>query len=491
MATKIEFEINKPSFLPGGNWKLRNLNRINILFGKNGSGKSELLRALKNQEINNCRYIVPERAGDIKAQPNLVSRLRNSQSRESQSNSNFQNDYRQQVITRIDNYFRSKGINEGEAGSVKNKELESILNSLLSDFEFRFKDDTNPFELIRSIDSGNGTVDNINKLSSGETQLFTIGLDILITAAEWELNTQSYRLLLLDEPDAHIHPDLISKLSDFINQVSIQFNIQVLVATHSTDLLSAMGTYASGDASILYMNKDYSELEAQIYDDLKSRIGASLGGHTLMGALFDVPILLVEGDDDFRIWSQVSRHHVVNLSVVPCQGEQIYQYQEDLEKLFSALLEVPDEPIGYALLDNDKGKKQPTAENPQNYIQFIQLKCHEAENLYLTDEVLSDIGIDWTDASDSINDKAGQFGNKEDELKKLAVDSDRISADYKNVIKEIEKCIDPKNVLWSQRVGQVIGKSVPTGQLREFLGEEVCDAIWKDHSIRASDDEEE
>ncbi len=54
-----------------------------------------------------------------------------------------------------------------------------------------------------------------------------------------------------------------------------------------------------------------------------------------MGPLFGSPILLVEGDDDYRIWSQVPRHHIVNLAVIPSNGDEIKHYQKTLESIFS------------------------------------------------------------------------------------------------------------------------------------------------------------
>lgn len=87
---------------------------------------------------------------------------------------------------------------------------------MLSDFVFEFQDGPQPYTLQRSNGGNNQTINNTNQLSSGETQLFTLGLDILMTSAEWELANSEQRLLLVDEPDAHIHPDLQAKLADFL-----------------------------------------------------------------------------------------------------------------------------------------------------------------------------------------------------------------------------------------------------------------------------------
>ena len=47
-----------------------------------------------------------------------------------------------------------------------------------------------------------------------------------------------------------------------------------------------------------------------------------------MGQLMGSPMLLVEGDDDAQIWTQVPRHHVVDFAVLPCGGDEIKEYQK-------------------------------------------------------------------------------------------------------------------------------------------------------------------
>jgi hypothetical protein len=208
-------------------------------------------------------------------------------------------------------------------------------------------------------------------------------------------------------------------------------------------------------------------------------LAACLGGHALMGPLFSVPLLLVEGDDDYRIWSQVPRHHIASLAAIPSHGEEIKSYQKTLERLFAAIRDPGAALSGYALLDADKAKPANDAGTPQQHIRFIQLHCHEAENLYITDEVLGDIGTTWANAVTAIQSAAAQnaFGNKSGFLGSIGA-VDRESGDFKNYIAEIARVIDSKNVDWTVRVGQTIGRRKPTGQLASFLGPEVVAAFW-------------
>jgi hypothetical protein len=52
-------------------------------------------------------------------------------------------------------------------------------------------------------------------------------------------------------------------------------------------------------------------------------------------------------------------------------------------------------------------------------------------------------------------------------------------ADLKNVIAELSFAVDSKHVHWTQRVGVVVGRSKPTGQLATFLESDVIAALWR------------
>ncbi|TSA18093.1 MAG: hypothetical protein D4R72_02805, partial [Nitrosopumilales archaeon] len=198
-------------------------------------------------------------------------------------------------------------------------------------------------------------------------------------------------------------------------------------------------------------------------------------GHALMGPLFSFPILLVEGDDDYRIWSEIPRYHEVKISVIPCNGDEIRHYQKTLERLFSSILDSSTTSSGYALLDGDKSVPATT----QNHIKYIKLACHESENLYLSDEILSSInGLTWDAVCEKVIKESVKYGSKATSLQQIRT-WDRKIVDCKSLINEIATILDDKKLLWSQRLGKELGKNKPKGQLAEFLGDEVVNAIWK------------
>jgi hypothetical protein len=464
--------------LPGGReWRISGLNGITVLFGKNGAGKSVLLRSWRDRFLQETHYVAPERTGDMNFEPVLLATQGSPEGRRSESQRNFSANYRQQIVARITSYLAARGAHKGERPGNP-LVLERLINVLMPDFEIQLVAGMPPFELVRV--TGGAKISNIDELSSGEAQILSIGLDILTISAIWDLENKPARVVLIDEPDAHIHPDLQVRFADFLVQVSSAFGIQIVLATHSTTLLAALGQFGDANTSTIYLTRDTTEIAAKPFDSLQKEIAACLGGHALMGPLFGAPLLLVEGDDDYRIWSQVPRHHKINLAVIPSNGDEIKRYQQSLEKLFAAVTE--PRIMGFAVLDGDKGKPTPSDHHPQNFVRYIQLRCHEAENLYLSDEVLGDLGHSWETASRRIVEEADRFGGKAAALKE-AGGWDRQDVDLKGLMEELMLILDKKNVHWTVRVGRGIGLARPSGHLAELLGEEVVRSLW---GVRAS-----
>lgn len=468
--------VHRPDYLGGGQWNLIGLNRINVILGINGSGKSILLRALRDLSPENSHYIVPERTGEIQFDSGLLSETDSSRGRKRLSELNYFINYRQAAITRIQAYYTIRGSKKVTEIQHDPEDLMKFTSILLPDFTVGLTTNNPYYELKRIKD--NNPVRSVNELSSGESQLLTLGLDILTIVGIWQLEDNGNRRLLIDEPDAHIHPDLQIKFADFLNTISIKYNVTVIVATHSTSLLTALGQFGKDDLSIFYLRPDHNELRGKKYNSICKEVASFLGGHLIMGHLFAAPILLVEGDDDYRIWVHVARSGTVDICVLPCNGDEIKKYRRTLESLLSALTD-NTELRGVALLDGDKSTPQPAQKSSLNPVPFVQLNCHESENLYLTDNLLSELNHDWATAVKKIQDESANYGNKHCELSRIN-EIDRRNGDLKNIINEIADILDDKKLHWTVRVGKYLGKNKPTGMLRDFLGNELISFLWED-----------
>ena len=67
-----EIKTDRPRFLGGGEWHIMGLAPITVIFGRNGSGKSLLLRSCRDQDQDHHHYVNPERAGNITFSPSWL-----------------------------------------------------------------------------------------------------------------------------------------------------------------------------------------------------------------------------------------------------------------------------------------------------------------------------------------------------------------------------------------------------------------------------------
>jgi hypothetical protein len=123
------------------------------------------------------------------------------------------------------------------------------------------------------------------------------------------------------------------------------------------------------------------------------------------------------------------------------------------------------------------GDKYPTGLPDAAYVPFIRLKCREIENLYVTDEVMAALDLDWDTACSKIAEKAGNYGEKKQALEATR-NIDRRNGDLKPIIHQLAEILDPKGLLWTVRLGKVLGQGPPTGMLGDFVGSEVGAAVW-------------
>jgi hypothetical protein len=142
------------------------------------------------------------------------------------------------------------------------------------------------------------------------------------------------------------------------------------------------------------------------------------------------------------------------------------------------MLDESSGPVGFALVDGDHGPPpEPSTECPQNFVPYVQLACNESENLYLTDEVLGSLGLDWERAKERIKEASPAFGEKQASL--ANVDTwDRGRHELKDVIDQVVRILDERGVPWSLRIGKCLGASRPSGQLAAFLGVSVVESLW-------------
>jgi hypothetical protein len=471
-----EAELEADRQFPGGNpWRLRNLNHVTVVFGRNGAGKSLILRNLRDRDRERRHYASPERAGEFAFNPSYMQEEYLATSRGNRRTGNTAPTYRDEVVARIQAFLAKRGNTRGTEMPESPEQIEDLMNTLMPAFSFSILGGAQPVQLKRISDEE--VVANANSLSSGEAALYALGLDLVGICAMWVLDGVA-GTLLVDEPDLHLHQDLQQHLARFLVQLIDSFDVQIVVATHSTTLLAALGHHGAERTSVVYLDPTIDEQRAAAFTDVEQQLATILGGHALMGPLFAVPLLLVEGDDDYKIWSQAARYQRLKVSVIPCEGSRLAEYRRKLETVFAATIETA-QVVAHSIQDLDDRIEQPAVHG--SFVSSLWLNCREAENLYLTAEVLNAFETSTDGARARILENAARFGEKEARLRDVANSADWRTVDCKDVIVQISEILDdPRHVDWAKRVGSVIGENRPTGQLEEFLGRQILNALWPD-----------
>lgn len=376
-------------------YSLHNINKINIVLGKNGCGKSTVLKKVQqgledSEKDSYSKYITPERGGALKHNANveyLKSNDRNWLKRESCKNQFSQ--------------FK-------EHTMIQYRALESlILREIEQNYELR-NDHTYTFDLI--INTINTLLDNIeitrgesdftilNKanstniepdaISSGESELIALGIECLAFSRESKNKVEN--ILFLDEPDAHLHPDLQIRLALFLKKLVDENNFRIVMATHSTCFLAALDK--DPNASIAFITPTQTDIYFKEISDTYRRILPVFGAHPLSNLFNESPILLVEGEDDERIWQQAVRSSQGKLKIYPCATDSKTLLNEYEKQVVDIINSIYDSAKAYSLRDRDEGD-----ENIEDMLPVTRMKlsCRAAENLLLSDESLETLELDW------------------------------------------------------------------------------------------------
>ena len=465
-------EISRPEYLGGGQWQASDFFPITVLLGRNGAGKSVFLRQWRAQALEPVHYINPERSGSIVFDANVYGQLINNQ--EMRSDQNIDSQYRQKSSSSIQRYYTNYAVQDGDVLVGKN-ELVDFLNITLPTYAFKLID-TPPFWSGERLDNGR-KIENSDQLSSGESQILSMTMDILTQYSRLPKSTEKFRVLLIDEPDAHIHPDTQANFCKFLAAFQARVGMKIVVATHSVEILGGFALHCMERTACAIVDPATPIIRARPLQAMHSEALSALGGGVLMGRLFSNQLLLVEGDDDHDVWSQAARAGALNATIVPCGGgDRMKKKQKLLEDLFSGLRDPTNKPFGHAILDGDKKLTEPSRSNPQRYIKFYRLACHEIENLVLSDEVLQKMGLDWEEVCVILAKcKGNQL--KSQRLRELCT-ADRRIVDLKGLLPLIESILFPNRGRWTRIVGNLLAQGRPTGQAAQFIGADLLDALY-------------
>lgn len=469
---------------------LDSLGNINIVLGRNGAGKSRLLRRidaeLESNPEYNLRYVSPERAGVFRKDGNTETNLerdprwlrharrKNQAENFKAASAYFLRDVELAYLRRLQN---TPELRNDPDRNFRTDRLEKI-NRLLSNISLDLEGASFVFKAL------SGEQIPPDEISSGESEAVSLAAEILYFFETTDEN--KFNLLLLDEPDVHLHPDLQARLAQMILEevsslsVSRRENTAILLATHSTALVCAL---ASADlVSIGVKQYGVNTIRFSRVSDQLRKV-APFFGHPLSLCLSGDAMLILEGEDDERVWQQAARSAAGRIRLFPVLAESV-DHHGSLEQLCSGLLAaIYDKPIAYSVRDGD-GILDGLP--PVGSVRRYRLNCYAIENCLMSDECLEVLGSTWSMFCQRATEwiAENQSHKDIDMLSSLIQSADRMRHEK---IKAIRNLICPiasgSNKPWEVVVGQAIARLEPrrlpdsSTSLVDYIGREAISSI--------------
>lgn len=427
------------------------------------------------------RYVTPERGGTLTYQPQIDDNMRRNDTwmPETRRRNRF-DQFRQQTAAQFRN-LENAVLREIESTPEKRSDHTYTFDTILE----RVNALVPLVELVRVIGGfevrrkADGSVVDPEQMSSGESEAISLAIEALVfsrIAAD-----SPNRLLLLDEPDVHLHPDLQVRYVEFLDDLALECDFKVLIATHSTALVGAAPSKEHSAIAFQRLSDRGNPRFASL-SSVASSVIPIFGAHPLSSAFNQQAPLILEGDDDVRIWQQVVRSSHGRVGVYPCAAgskEDVRRWEMWLAEALPALY---DDPCAFSLIDRDDAGGQLSDEPP---IVRLRLECRAAENLLLAEETLARGGVQWPELRRRLCDWIDDHPAHPKIEHALAFrDSgfDRSGFDLKhlrNILMAEIGVARPWEVLVGQAIAGLLESASITSEhsLRSYLGEKTCAAL--------------
>jgi len=454
---------------------LINTHRFTILLGKNGSGKSTLLRSLDRNDPA-VKYITPERGGTLKYEPNIDNNIQQNINwlSDSRRRNRFES-FRQQSAAQFRN-LEILFLREMEKTPGLRQDLNHNFDKILANLNEYLP----AIRLVRadrgfSIENMEGVRIDEDQISSGEAEFIAQAIELLVYAR----TDAAGKLLLFDEPDVHLHPDLQCRFAQLIEKTAIEHDIRVVIATHSTAIAS--GFSLNADLQVVPVtSRSQTEFEGFERSEVSDQLLPIFGSHPLSTHFVRSPIVLVEGEDDRRVIEQFVRSSNGRVLRSPCVVGTVGEMNRWEQWLVQFLPAIYDSPIAYSLRDLDDGTNNEI--DDIGFVKRSKLNCYSMENLLLTDESLVRAGCSsdqllsrlsaW-DADHPLAQDVAAFVSNFESRRIIKIKSIR------NIVTALMGVTKP----WEVHLGQVLsdvgwGSSTASNSLRVYLGDKAKSEIF-------------
>ncbi|ARW15784.1 AAA family ATPase [Komagataeibacter europaeus] len=201
------------------------------------------------------------------------------------------------------------------------------------------------------------------------------------------------RVILIDEPDSHLHPDAQEKLVSVLFEASAVFDCQVIMTTHSPNVIRSLPL----ESSIIWMKNGKSSMDE--HGDIRESMG---------WGLLDKKIILITEDKKTNMLNNIISQwpDIQNKCVVwPSMGSSKLPQPEminSLRKLFGKKMDFIIHRDSDFFLEKDKSLYRESYSSRNLHVWFTQ--GSDIESYYINPIVVAKTyGISYQDAEDIIN----------------------------------------------------------------------------------------
>lgn len=268
-------------------------------------------------------------------------------------------------------------------------------------------------------------------------------------------------------------------LDEFKNHAD---SIAVCLSTHSSPLVCSLADSQYVSIGTKNFAVDTVELKPT---SAELRKVAPFFGHPLSLSLSEDAALILEGEDDERVWQQAARTSQGRIKVFPVLAGSVDQ-QGELETFCVDLLgTLYDNPVAFSLRDGDGVIDQPLEHRPP--IKRFRLQCYAIENTLLTDPCLAVMGTTWDGFVAAATKWVGNNPKHRDItlVEELAGSDDRLRhkkiKNIRQLVCAVLECKKPWEVVVGQAIGALTNEDLAKpNMLIAFLGAEmVSDVIFR------------
>ncbi len=288
---------------------------LTTFVGTNGSGKTQTLKALRNYlkntiGVDKVRYLTSNRIGTMEQYRSKTDRFTYSAD-DFNVGDQKQKSVRHQIETANGDFFTMD-----ERKDIYIKVAERL--SVLFDRQIFLRWDAGNLKVYFE-KSENPDEYPVTSEASGLVNI------VAILAALFD---ESIEVLLIDELEVSLHPQLQSYLLREIKTVSAKYNKTIIISTHSAEMVECSNSkdlcnfvFFNGENLPLQISPKIPELNNQKLKEFLFRIGL-----IYKEAFFAKKILLIEGSSDMILCNYLSNRFNLNLDVagsqiIPVEGK--------------------------------------------------------------------------------------------------------------------------------------------------------------------------